>query len=477
MEGLGGRWCAAVPICDVSDDRGGATWAPNGVIYFVDTDGLMKVSADGGTPELIRPFRRDSGEQALGFPQVLRDGRILHSLSRMGPTPVRTEVFDPESDESRIVLVGGVGLRYLPSGHLVYSQARVVQVAGFDLEQLEVTTPAVPVPDDLYITILGTPLFSVSDGGTLIYLPDGVAVRTDLNAGTGRLVRVTREGRETTLQDDWAGFGRPRLSPDARRAVDYVPAGATDATSNFHVWVFDLERGTGQPLTTEKTNIFPLWTPDGRRVVFSSTQAGQMDLFWAPADGRTPAEPLLIREGEQFASSWSPDGGLLAFYERDPATRMDIWLLRMDDGPEAQPFLQTPANEVDPAFSPAGRWIAYASDASGQYDVYIRPFMGPGGPVRVSTTGGRRPRWALDGRELYYREGDRMWAVPVQTQPTLEVGEPKPLFEGPYASDYDIDPNGPAFVMVRIDPPTEPSRFHVVLNWFAELERLVGNER
>ena len=182
--------------------------------------------------------------------------------------------------------------------------------------------------------------------------------------------------------------------------------------------------------------------------------------------------------------SWSPDGQTLAFIEINPTTGYDIWMLRMSDR-KAQPFLRTQFNESAPRFSPDGHWLAYISDESGRYEIYVQPYPGPGGKSQVSTEGGTEPVWNRNGRELFYRNGDKMMAVDIATQPSFVAGKPHLLFEGQYQPapatlpNYDVSPDGQRFLMLK---PNEqglaaPTQINVVLNWFEELKQKVPTEK
>ena len=227
----------------------------------------------------------------------------------------------------------------------------------------------------------------------------------------------------------------------------------------------------------------PVWTPDGTRIAFSSTRAGIWDLWWKPTDGSGEAELLLEREGVQFPGSWSPDGSVLAFYERNPETEtgLDLYTLAVGGDRVAIEVLVTPASEHSPMFSPDGRWLAFVSDETGREEVYVQPYPGPGRRETVSTGGGREATWSADGRELYYRRRDEMLAVSIATEPRLAIDGPRAVFEAPYEYEpgggvnYAPVGNGERFVMVRGDD-VGPREIRVVLNWFEELERLVPTD-
>jgi serine/threonine-protein kinase len=202
-------------------------------------------------------------------------------------------------------------------------------------------------------------------------------------------------------------------------------------------------------------------------------------LFWQPADGSGGAEQLTeFSDYQHNLGSWSPDGQVLAFEEVNPATGHDIWVLRLSDR-KAQPFLHAQFNETAPAFSPDSRWLAYASDETGRYDIYVRPYPGPGGKWQISTEGGTEPVWAHDG-EIFYRQGNKMMAVETKTQPAFSAGNPKVLFEGQYVSslvtmpNYDVSRDGQRFLMLKASEQEQArTQINVVQNWFEELKRRV----
>jgi Tol biopolymer transport system component len=189
---------------------------------------------------------------------------------------------------------------------------------------------------------------------------------------------------------------------------------------------------------------------------------------------------LTTDEGIQTPGSWSPDGQSLVFYDISPATGNDIWVLPMEGDRRPQVFLRSPAQEEAPTFSPDGRWLAFTSNESGRDEVYVQPFPGPGGKLQISTEGGNEPLWSRNGRELFYRNGDKMMAVEITTQPTFTAGSPRLLFEGRYefspngVAGYDVSLDGQRFLMVQPVEPEQPAtQINVVLNWFEELKRRV----
>jgi Tol biopolymer transport system component len=263
------------------------------------------------------------------------------------------------------------------------------------------------------------------------------------------------------------------------------------------VWLYDLSRETPTRLTFEgNLNTTPTWTPDGKRIVYQSNKEGPLNLFWQLADGGGGLERLTTSDYLQAPMSWSPDGQLLSFIEVSPTTGRDIWVLRVGDPStssgqvpsagsgqvrKAQPFLQTPFNEGAGWFSPDGRWLAYISDETGSYEIYVRPYPGPGGKWEISTEGGTEPVWNPNGRELFFRSRDKMMAVDIATQPGFTAGKPRMLFEGQYQPtpttrpNYDVSRDGQRFLMLKPIEQAQaaPTQINVVLNWFEELKQKV----
>jgi len=247
------------------------------------------------------------------------------------------------------------------------------------------------------------------------------------------------------------------------------------------IWLYDLARETLTRFTFEgNTNSRPVWTPDGKRIAFFSTKDGPLNLFWQLADGSGGPEKLATSQFINVPDSISPDGQLLAFHEANPTTGEDILVLRLSDR-KVVPFLRTHFNEADPRFSPDGRWIAYMSDESGRSEIYVQPYPGPGGKLQVSRDGGVEPVWNPSGRELFYRNGNKMMAVAITTQPNFTLGNPQLLFERPYVlatvpiSNYDVSPDGRRFLMLKptAQEQAAPTQINVVLNWFEELKQKV----
>ena len=459
----------------------GGSWGNDGQIIFAPqvSGGLERVSASGGKPDLLTTPDSDEGVTIHRFPQHLPGAKaILFTVGTDGSWDDALIVAQRlDTGERKILIEGGSDARYVPTGHLVYVRAGALMAAPFDLDRLEVTGPSVAIVEGVMqsTNITGAAFFGFSDLGWLVYVP-----------GTGKasekmLVWVDRKGEEQPLPVPPQPYESPSLSPDGERLAVHLNQG-----NQVDIWVYDIPRGALTRLTFEGNNLNPVWTPDGGKVTFESFRAGRRsNLFWKSGDGSGTAERLTTNERDQFPSSWSRDGQFLAFSQGSgvgSSTGYDIWILPLEGERKPWPFLQTPFNEEEPEFSPDGRWLAYQSDESGQYEVYVRPFpKAEEGKEQISTEGGTEPVWAGNG-ELFYRNGDQMMAVDITTEPSLSAGPPRLLFEGrydvgpaPLVTSYDVTSDGQRFLMIKTDEE-EATQLNVTLNWFEELKRLVPTE-
>ena len=469
---------APVTLCEAGAPFGASWGADDTIVFGQGLGGILRVSANGGTPEVLIPMDSDKNEIGHG-PQMLPDGEtVLFALGTTTSTSwdesqIVTQSL--ETGERRVLIQGGSDARYVPTGHLVYALGETLLAVPFDLERLTVTGGPVPVVEGVARAGIfsGAAHASFSDSGSLVYVAGSATQAT-------RLVWVDRNGEENPFIDESRGSSYPRLSPDEGR-VAYVN---TEIDGHQDIYILDVARGTRTRLTVEgESNRWPIWTPDGNRMAFTSIGDDSLyALYWKPTDGSGPAEKLLEKsERWLFPHSWSPDGRVLSYYETETTTdgNKDLWVLPIDGEP--QPFVVTPFREVSPIFSPDGQWIAYVSTESGEQEVYVTPYPGPGPRTPVSSGGGGEPSWSSDGRELFYRNGAQMLAVEIQTQPAFHAGRPVVLFEDPYELDsfgpgnpnYDVAADGERFLMVKRSEDVESSRIHVVLNWFEELKRLV----
>ena len=460
--------------------RFGASWTTADTLLVSAEDGVYELPSSGGSLSRLTSAEPDQDERFF-YPELLPDGRaVLFNVARgFVPSDWNIVVESLDTGQRHVVVEGGSDPRYVSSGHVLFVRTGTLMAIPFDVGRLEVTGAPVVVAEDVMQSErigtqqlnVGAGQFSVSGSGSLAYVPGGI-----YPAGSRQWVWVDRSGAADPLPLPPGRNLFPRFSPDGTRL-----AYAEGPVGDMQIWVYDIRLEVPVRLTTTVGGSFsPVWSPDGTRlaVAYRTERDGPAQLFWMPADGS--GEPQRVTETVAWPSSWSTDG-VLAFVQGT-----DIWTVSLDDGTEPEPFFETPFRETYPAFSPDGRWLAYASNNTGRVEVYVRPFPG-GEPVhRVSTAGGSAPLWSPDGRQLFFRksweERDRgIMVVDVTTDPTFTRSQPRSLFESrefggsiPVRS-YDLAPDGQRFVMYRLGQadPQPVTGIHVVQNWFTELERLV----
>jgi serine/threonine protein kinase/Tol biopolymer transport system component len=477
---------AIVTLSEAPAGRGGS-WAEDGMITFQPdissaNASLARVSSAGGKPEILP--REESGRAR--FPQALPGNRGL-LYTRDFPTGTPELLVALPSGERRMLMKGAYG-RYLPSGHLVYMQDATLFAVVFDLQRLEPIGQSVPVIEGVMTEgSVAAAQFAVSETGTLVYLPGHSA------PGDPPISWVDRAGVTTTLTTNARNWSYPRFSPDGNRlAIDILDGSATD------VWTYDLGRGSLDRLTfgTNNAGGEPVWTPDSQRVTFrqSPTPGGISNLYWRRVDLKGDMQRLTESDANQFPGSWHPSGKYFAFVEQSQQTNPDIWVLPME-GDEASGWkpgnptalLNTPAIEQDPAFSPDGRWLAFASNQTGSAEVYVRPFPGPGGPWQISSGGGYSPVWSRTKSELYFATPTQHIMVTsyrdqggsFQKEQPRRWSDVRFLLRG-RRGFIDLHPDGNRFALGVVPQTLEAARQDrvvFVFNFFDELRRLVPEPR
>jgi serine/threonine protein kinase/Tol biopolymer transport system component len=477
---------ATVTICPLNDIRVlGMTWDAGGIV-FGEAKGIMRVSANGGQPEVLVSVK--DGEVMYG-PQVLPGGEwLLFTLATAatadGWNKAQIVVQSLKSSERKTLVSGGSDGRYLPTGHLVYALGGVLFAVPFDLTRLAVTGGPVPVVEGVKRSsgLTGTAHFSVSSTGTLVFVPGPASMSLALFD----LALVDRNGAVQPLKLPPGAYEYPRLSPDSKR----IAFGSDDGKDAI-VWIYDVAGArSARRLTLGGRNRVPVWSADGERVAFQSDRDGDLGLFWQRADGTDAAERLTKpdKDTAHVPESWSPDGQTLLFSVAK-GSRYAVAALSLTDK-KVTPVggIQSP---FPPAavFSPDGKWMAYTVAEAGAVggSLFVQPFPATGATYPISKGPGIHPTWAPDGRELFYgaAAGPSMVAVSITARPTFTFGNPVPvprpfLERGPvFERNYDITLDGKRFLGVvaagqntASGAPAAP-QIQVVLNWTEELKARV----
>lgn len=464
-------------------------WGSDGSILFhsmgasEESSGIYRLPAAGGEPELLIAIPREY--EAYG-PTLLPDGdTVLFSLAPTGAnTWVNAQIAGQSlaTGERRVLVERGRDARYVKSGHLVYGLGSALYGVAFDADTLTVSGAPVQLVDDVMTAGLGIDApsanFDIADDGTLVYL-SGAAPESRSRT---LLTWVDRMGNEAPLGFEPRIFAYPRLSPNGSRIAFAIREEQTG------VWVGDLARRTLTQLSPDAESISPVWATDGSRLIYGLSRSDRTSMIVSqPSDGSVAAEPVFAWESvaTRYPRSISPDGRILLVSNSGPPR--DIGMLRLNGGAQIETLIATAGEEISAELSPDGRWLAYDSDESGRFEVYVRPFPNVNeSRIQISVEGGRDPLFSRDGRELFYwLNPGTIMSVPVEYEPdgTFSAGLPRIVVQGDYvnqnaARQYDVSADGERFVVLkRIERDNaEPARIIIVQNWVEELKSLVPSD-
>src|SRR5262245_24709991 len=472
---------SALTLCEASRTVTGGSWSRAGVILFGQSQiGLLRVSATGGEVTQVTSFDRSRRETSQRYPTFLPDGHHFLYAINTGQSEtrgvylgsldgaVKRRLLD---DSSVIKYVAAVpGDRAGGGGWLIFGRDGALLARPFDTSRLDFTGEQFSISDKVGSDLVSTNdfTFSVSDNGMLVFDPS-------LNRHRRQYRWVDRRGQPINSLDVPAGYFQHWLSPDEKRFIAERPYAAFRTSD---LWLYDISGGSSARFTFDPaTDISPVWSPDGSRIVWSSSRDGVLNLYQKAAslDGE---ETLLWKSDHpKYPTDWSRDGRFIIYRQDDPKTKSDLWFLPVTGSGEAKPpfpVIQMDANEITGTLSPDGRWLSYASDVSGQYEVYVQSYPGSGGKRQVSTGGGSGPRWRRDGRELFYYARDgKLMAAPVRSGESFEMGSAVSLFEfrsgtvQAYYAPYAVTVDGQRFLINAI-VETEPNApLTVWVNWAA----------
>ncbi len=475
---------APVTLCDAPGVRG-ASWGDDGnIIAALDPRGvLMRVSSAGGTP--VPVTKLNSGDYSHRWPQVLPGSQaILFTAGAHGGNydDANIDVVSLKTGERKTIQRGGYFPHYLATskktGHLINLHQSTLFADPFDPGRLAPTGTPIPIHEDVSGDNIAGGIFAFAGGsGTFVYL-------SGTGDTDGSISWVDGAGKLESLHAPLARYFTPRFSPDGKRlAFSIATAPGED------IWVKDLDRDTPSRLSfLPGINRWPVWTPDGKNIVFRSYSPGAPGLYWVHSDGSGEAQRLTAGALLQFAYSFSPDGKRLAYFEIRNDANYSIFTAPVESDPSLGPtgvrlgkpelFLGAPFNGADPTFSPDGHWLAYVSTESGISELYVRSFPGPGGKWQVSTGGGRFPVWSRDGRELLFESADQRVMAVNYTASGESFAASKPRvwsetrlgFTGSYPN-FDLAPDGKRLAAIVDDAKVTKGHLTFLLNFYDELRR------
>lgn len=459
----------AQPLCDVTIPSGGA-WNRDGVIILSRASGLYRVSATGG--ELTVLTTPDRARQEIGHlhPSFLPDGQ--HFLYSIGSGQKETRGIYLGSLDGKLkqrLLSDISSAVYAPPGFLLFRREEALLAQPFDADKRQLSGELFPVAervghDPLHRQRLNV---SVSDNGVLVLDPHG-------NRLSRQLLWLDRAGKQTgSLGEEWRAYTKPWLAPDEKRFV----AERADANGTLDLWLADVSGANATRFTFDPGNdIYPVWSPDGKRIVWLSTREDPFRLYQKAASGAGQEELLFNSNG--VPTDWSGDGRFILYTQYNPKTKQDVWVLPLDGAQQPFPFLQTEAYEGGAQLSPDGRWLAYGSDESGRFEVYVQRFPDHSGKRQVSTGGGLGPHWRRDGKELFYYMADgKLMALPVGSGESFEMGTAVALFEfrsgsnSSFTAPYTVTGDGQRFLVNAIVDAEPRAPLTVVVNWAAGAKR------
>jgi Tol biopolymer transport system component len=468
-------------LCDTDSSRG-ASWGRTDVIIFARVSGeIQRIPASGGTPQRVTTLDVSRHEGTHRWPYFLPDGNhFLFMAALLGPVGEENVFYLGSLDgkRSRILFRGSSPIAYAV-GHVVYLSDRVLMARAFNLDKLDFTGEAFPVAESVqFDSLFSNGIFSVSENGLLLY-------QQGQGSSAHSLLLFDRTGKQVGSLGESAPNSTPRFSPDGKNLVyDLI---STDS-GKLDLWMLDIGSGnrtrlaSGDPLSLVSHST--VWSPDGRRLAYTSVKTGNRAIFIKAVNQIAQEEERWEAKDDAFfgAENWTPDGKFLILTERPIRTGARVALISVAGKDGAVALLEVQGANVDQGqVSSDGRWIAYRSDETGKFEIYISSFPKPTGKLQVSISGGVTPRWRHDGKELYYLAPDRkLMAVELkETSGSLQVASTRPLFElfqtmyvtGAGVNQYDVTQDGSRFAIDSVITDETSAPLNLVVNWTAGLKK------
>jgi eukaryotic-like serine/threonine-protein kinase len=462
----------AQTLCDAPSGRGG-TWNKDGVIVFTPRGqlggGLYRISASGGTPTLVSAPDASRGEQSHRWPMFLPDGKHYLYMTfdvRLNSEADAIYVGAIDSNEKQFVTKALSNASYAAPGYLVYYRDNTLFAQRFDPGTFKLKGEPVPILGEVQsLTRMGRVSFAASDGGLLVAL-------TSSAVSFSQLLWFDRKGNQVGVVGRPEVYANVALAPDGKSvAIDKTDSG----NQNTDVWIYELQGEHVKRMTFDPSiDTMPVWSPESSRLAFSSSRRSVFDMYLKDANGGQEEKLIAHVDADEYPNDWSRDGKYLLY-----ARGGDLWFLTFPEMKSTQ-FLKTPSTLSNGRFSPDGRWVAYASNESGKWEIYVTSFPQARGKWQVSSGGGEQPRWRGDGKELFYLSSDgKIMAAPVTEGANFDAGAPVALFqanprEAAATSEqtfYDVTRDGQRFLINTEAKQTQVEPMSIILNWAAKLKK------
>ncbi|TAK12226.1 MAG: serine/threonine-protein kinase [Acidobacteria bacterium] len=481
---------AGGPVITLTDglgDNRGGVWTDRDTIIYSPAPAtpIYQIPAAGGTPTPASTIEEARHERTHRWPSILPDGQTV--LVTVGSVEHPDDYDDATIEAIRldtgarhVVVRSGRAAQYVSSGHLLFLRGKVLYAVDFDVKDAAVRGTPVPVIDGISGDVTtGSAHYAVSDTGTIVFVPG------DPSGGVRQMAWVDGQGRAAIIDVPPAYYADPHVAPDGRR----VAISVTGAGSRRDIFVIDTVRGTTSRLTFDALeNRTPLWTHDGRRLVYVTFDRTRnvSTIMTKFADGSGEAHAITEVGGQAYAEDLTRDDRTL-LVSANPSTargKFEIFKVELTDGAKPVRLIAAQTTDVaNPAISPDGRWVAYYSLESGQAEVYVQPFAGSASRAQISSSGGTQPHWSTDGRTLYYQNADNLMAVPIDSGAAFSPGKARVFLSGvaipntDSGQTYHVDPATPRFLMLRVATESAVApHARVIFNWFEELRRLGGGK-